>query len=101
MAVTRINRGGMATLRVHHFVPGDFTAAVHGHATEDGCQRTLGAAHARVLRLAVADALYERGDRIDGDITRRLLHRLLTRPAKMAPVIFRRLDHARFAKKLL
>src|SRR5215510_937153 len=91
----------MTKLRVHHFVPRDFAPPVHRHASEDRCQGTLGATHARVLRLAVADALYERGDRINGDVARRLLHRLLPGPTKMPPVILRRLNHARFAEKLL
>src|SRR5215831_11665827 len=91
----------MTTLRVHHFFPGDFAPPVHRHASEDGGQGTLGAAHARILRLAVADSLHERGDRINGNVARRLLHRLLPWAAEMAPVILRRLNHSRFSKKLL
>jgi len=99
--LTKRGAPALDKLGLHHFVPGHLASLVHGHAAQDRCQGTFGAPDSRVLRFAVTDALDERGHRVDRDVPRRLLHRLLLRTTKMAPVILRRFDHSGWTEELL
>src|SRR5438046_2838580 len=88
-------------LTLHHFVPADLPPQIHGHAPEDRRQAALDAADRGILRLALGDPPHELRDRVNRDIARRLLRRVLTRSAVMPPMILRSLDHAFLSEELL